>query len=958
MRGVAAITKRDLASTFLVPTGWIVLAAWGLVATLVFMLVVFQEGQPATLRSVISIAGWALLIVAPAVAMRSFAEEARLGTLEVLLTSPLSALELVVGKLLAGVLVLVFLAVPILVLALITESYGDPDPGELACGMLGLLLYGSALVSIGVLVSTRTSSQVVAYLVTFFAWFLLVLAAKGMPTLLTELVPYGLMSANELVAWVEVLRSLDPMLRLDEFAIGLLDTSNIAFFLVIIVFFAILAASSLSSPLRSRGTTGGRTSRAFASATGVLGLVLAGVATVLVASSPTARYQADLTKTRAYSLRPATIELLNSLEPGWSVRMFVAQDDADPVTMRLVDEVVERMDSVTPALSAERIDPVDPRSVGRYDAVLEEYVARDRPIIDQWEAEIQEGLSAFESLRALARNLGPDTQGLLLELPAELPARAAIERIVLVLGTIADEGFTFTEFIQENLRSTAQRPLPAWRLARASVAANNANQATELERLVDVMRAWSIDPSLPGSLRTWAAANLPEIERVASDLRSTAASLERLEKNQPLPISVIAESVAEGDVAIVDGPGGSIVIPAWQLFPSEAVRDTGDGVVVGFDRRFQGEETLASAIRALQIGSMPRVVIVHPEPRTMLRPTDEGMDYSGLVDALRRARYEVTEWIPGRTSRPIEEDDRTTVWMVMPALQRQGLEYSEAEKAVIDATRKLIEEGRPVLLTVARSILPMVGQPDPWAEVAAGMGLRTNTGEVVFEWAPELAANPNQGTRVRVWQEIDGPTRKPQTGGPATAIAEAMRGKRFFVTHATPISINEEVLDRTTVLAAVDPGPLRWIESDWRGDGVRIEAPPAEGDRDSARMFEAPVPIAVALDAMEEDGPGRLIMVGSGSWALSAFVNDAGNLGDQRLVLANPGNRELALSAVAWLAGLDELVATGASGREVARFEGVDTANRRLYWVLLPLLLGVGPLVVGAGVWSWRRSAR
>ena len=958
MKGVFAITRRDLASTFLVPTGWIVLAAWGLVAALVFMLLSFQEGQPATLRSVVSIAGWVLLIVAPAIAMRSFAEEARLGTLEVLLTSPLSAFELVIGKLLAGLLVLVVMAVPIVVLAIVTEIYGDPDPGELVCGMLGLLLYGSGLVSIGILVSTRTSSQVVAYLVTFFAWFLLVLVAKGLPTLLTQMVPYGLMSADELVAWVEGLRSLDPMLRLDEFAIGLLDTSNIVFFLVIIVFFAILAAISLASPLRARASSGGCASRGISMVVGIVGLAIAGVATVLVASAPMARYQADLTKTRAYSLRPTTIELLESLEPGWSVRMFVAQDDADPVTMRLVDEVVQRMDSVTPSLSAERIDPVDPRSVGRYDAVLEEYVARDQAMIDEWEAEIDQGLVAFEDLRTLARNLGPDTQGLLAELSVELPARAAIERIVLVLGTIADEGITFTEFIQENLQSTAQRPLPAWRLARASVAANNANQATELERLVDVMRTWSIDPTLPRSLRDWAAGSLPDVERVASGLRSTAASLELLEKNQPLPISVIAESVAEGDVAIVDGPGGSIVIPAWQLFPSEAVREAGDGVVVGFDRRFQGEETLASAIRALQIGSMPRVVIVHPESRTMLRSTDDGMDYSGMVDALRRARYEVTEWIPGRTSRPGEVKDRTTVWMVMPALQRQGLEYSDAEKAVIDATSELLEEGRPVLLTVARSLMPMVGQPDPWADVAAGMGLRTQTGEVVFEWAPELATNTNQGTRIRVWQEIDGPPRSQELAGPAAAVAEAMRGKRFFVTHPTPISINDEVLDRTTVLAAIDSGPLRWIESDWRGDGVRIEGPPANGDRESARMIETPVPIAVALDAGDNDDLGRLIVVGSGSWALSAFVNDAGNLGDQRLVLANPGNRELALSAVAWLAGLDELVATGASGREVARFEGVDSVTRNVFGVVLPLLLGVGPLLVGAGVWSWRRSAR
>lgn len=958
MKGSIAIARRDLASTFLVPTGWIVLAAWGLVATLIFMLVSFREGQPATLRAVISVAGWALLVVAPALSMRSFAEEARLGTLEVLLTSPLSALELVVGKLSAAILSLVVLAVPILVLALVTELHGDPDPGELASGLLGLLLYGGCLVSIGILVSTRTSSQVVAYLLTFFAWFLLVLLAKGLPSLLPELVPFGVISADRVVAWVDVLRSLDPMSRLDDFAIGLLDTSNIVFFLGFIVFFAILSAASLSSPLRPRTSNGGRVSRGFATVLGVIGLAIAVVAGIVASSAPMVRYQADLTKTRAYSLRSTTIELLESLEPGWSVRMFVAQDDADPVTMRLVDEVIQRMDSATPSFSAERIDPVDPRSVGRYEAVLEEYVDRDRSTIEEWEREIGDGLAAFEDLRALTRDLGPDTAVILEDVPAELPVRESLERIVLVFGTIAEEGGAFTEYIEENLRSTVQRPLPGWRLARASVAANNANQAKELERLVDAMREWSIDPNLPRRLREWATLRLPGVEKVTGRLRATATTLDTLEKRAPLPIAVIAESVAEGDVAIVDGPGGSIVIPAWQLFPSETVRQSGDGVVVGFDRRFQGEETLAAAIRALRIGTMPRVVLVHPEERTMLRPTDDGMDYSGVVEALRRARYDVVEWIPGRTERPNRMIDRTTVWMVMPALQRTGLEYSDSEKAVLEAATGLIEEGRPVLLTVARSLMPMVGQDDPWAAVAATSGLRAETGEVVFEWSSDLVDESVRGNRVRVWQEIDGPPRGGPISGPAASVAEALRGKRFFVTHATPISIDEAMQERATVLAAIEPGPLRWVESDWRGDGARIEGPPSGTGDETGRPIETPVPVAVAVEPVDGAKAGRLVIVGSGGWALSAFVNDAGNLGDQRLVLANPGNRELVLSAVAWLAGLDELVATGSSGREVARFEGVDATTRNVFGILLPSILGLGPLLIGAGVWSWRRSGR
>ncbi len=947
MRGVLAIARRDLLSTFLVPTGWIVLAGWALVAALVFVFATFREGQPATLRAVVSIAGWALVVVAPAISMRSFAEESRLGTLEVLLTSPLGAIELVLGKLLAAIAVLAVLGAPIVALGGLAEAYGDPDPGELATGLLGLLLSGTALVSIGILVSTRTSSQVVAYLVTFFAWFAIILLAKGLPAVVPELASGELVDPAVLLAWMDRLRSLDPLVRLDDFAIGLLDTGNIAYFVAITAFFTIASAVSLAAPRRPRPASGGRRLLGgIATVVGLVGVAVAAVAGTSLLEAPALRYEADLTKTRAYSLRPSTIELLESLEPGWSIRLLVAEDDTDPVTMRLVDEVVTRMDAATPNLVAERIDPVDPRSVGRYESFLEEMVDRDRETIAAWESSIERGVAAFEALRELGRGIAPSAAETVAAMSPDDSARPAVERIGLVLGTLADEGGAFTEFIRDTMASNARRPLPDWRLARASVAGNDATYASELEQLADTLRSWSIDPKLSPAVRRWADEIVLPVEEIAADLRLAASDLETLETRKPLAIATLAASIEAGDLAIVDGPRGSVIIPAWQLFPASTVRGGGD-VVIGFDRRFQGEETLAAAIRSLRIGTMPRVVVVHAEDRTMLRPTDDGLEVAGIVDALRTARFEVEEWMPGRTPRPIAESDRPTVWYVTPPLQRSGLEYSEAERALLDATRALLAEGEPVMITFARSLLPLVGQADPWASIAGGFGIEVDTGRVVFEWSPDLA----EGGAVRTWQEIDAPP--ANANGPAAAVADALRGKRLFLSHPTPITIASEAAGRVGVLAEVRPGPLRWVESDWRGDGSSITGPSDEG------RLDGPVPIAVAVEAPSNTGrPQRLVLVGSGGWGLSAIVNDAGTLGGDRVVLANPGNRELALSGVAWLAGLDELVATAASGREVARFEGVTESARTTWGLLLPIVFGGGPLLLGAGVWSIRRAGR
>ncbi|MDA0296326.1 MAG: ABC transporter permease [Planctomycetota bacterium] len=945
MKGMLAIARRDLASTFLVPTGWIILAGWGLVASIIFAFASFQEGEPATLRAVISIAGWAIAVVAPAISMRSFAEEARLGTLEILLTSPLSALELVLGKFIAGVGVLSVLGIPILVLFGVAEIYGNPDPGELASGLLGLLLAGASLIALGLLVSTRTSSQVVAYLVTFFVFFAVVLVAKGVPVLV-EFLPANFLTPEKTLAWIEWTAGLDPLLRLDEFAIGLFDSANLGWFIAVSAFFLFAGGVSLAAPRRIRPTT--RSRRIFAmllSATGILGAAVSAIAFSVLLESPLLRIEADLTKTRAYSLQSSTVELLESLEPGWSVRLLVARDDADPVTMRQVDEVVQRMDEVTPSLEAERIDPVDPRSIARYEAVLESLVLRDNATISIWERKIQAGVEAFESLRAVGRDVAPSAAALLLELPEESPIHPLIEGIGLVFGTLADQGGAFTAFIDESLRSTSQQPLPNWRLARVSLAANNGTQAGEIEQVADVLRQWEIDPGLPASARDWSAITIPAIEAVAVQLRASGDELDVLENEHPLVAAVIAESIAEGDVAIVDGPHGSLVIPAWQLFPASAIRQGGDGAVVGFDRRFQGEETLAAAIRALQLGQMPRVVFVHAEDRSLLRDRDDGLEVAGITNALRTARFDVAEWIPGRTERPLAAPDRVTVWFVMPPLQRKGLEYSDAEKALLGAATGLIAEGQPVLLTVARSMLPLVGKPDPWSTVASTLGLEIDTAQVVFEWMPDMA----EGGSVKTWQEIDG--HPPANDAPGGAIIEALRGKRLFVSHATPINVVPTTSSSAVVLAEVRPNALRWLENDWRGDGVQIEKMPG-GDR-----FDGPIPVAVAVESMGENGMQRLVAVGSGGWVLSALVNEAGTLGGDRLVLTNPGNRELALSSIAWLAGLDELVATAATGGEISRFSGLSDGSRAAWGFGLMALLGLGPMLLGTAVWSMRRAA-
>jgi ABC-2 type transport system permease protein len=172
MSRVLVIAWQELRSFFLSPAGWIVPAIFLFGSGLVFMQSVFHAGHPATLRAVIGFNAIFLLIAAPAIVMGSICESKRRGTLPLLQASPASSSEIIVGKWLGGLGVLVVLLIPTLLQVLLLEWYGRPDLGAVASGYLGLLLLSGAVIASGLLASSLVGSQAVAFLVTCIGWVL------------------------------------------------------------------------------------------------------------------------------------------------------------------------------------------------------------------------------------------------------------------------------------------------------------------------------------------------------------------------------------------------------------------------------------------------------------------------------------------------------------------------------------------------------------------------------------------------------------------------------------------------------------------------------------------------------------------------------------------------------------------------------------------------------------------
>lgn len=235
MTPALTIARREFASMFRLPVGWVVIALFLLLTGGVFALTL-SPGAPASLRDFFGVSAWLLMPVAPAISMRLLAEERRTGSDEPLLTAPVSDLAVVVGKYLGAWCFMACMLAPTVVFPVILWAVADPrpDPGPVLAGYLSLALQGSLYLAIGAAVSAMTSSQTLAYLATLFP--------------ILGLLLLGTISPEMLPGWLRVgVSALSIQARASDFARGIIDTAHIAFFLLACAWFLWLAHTALGA---------------------------------------------------------------------------------------------------------------------------------------------------------------------------------------------------------------------------------------------------------------------------------------------------------------------------------------------------------------------------------------------------------------------------------------------------------------------------------------------------------------------------------------------------------------------------------------------------------------------------------------------------------------------------------------------------------------------------------------
>lgn len=248
LRNVMAIADKELRSYFASPIAYIIIGLFALLFGWFFYVYLMFFAQRAAgmgggggpvnintdmIRGVLMNSAVIILFVMPMITMRTYAEEKRSGTIELLLTSPLTDVQIILGKFFGAMGLYAAMLLVTMVYMAMLFYFGNPEWKPIAAGYLGLFLMGGCFISVGLLLSSLTKNQIVAGVLTFTVFLLLwVLNWR----------------ADQSGPWAgPILNHLSIVDHFDDFARGIIDTKHLVYYLSFITFGLFLTAKSVDS---------------------------------------------------------------------------------------------------------------------------------------------------------------------------------------------------------------------------------------------------------------------------------------------------------------------------------------------------------------------------------------------------------------------------------------------------------------------------------------------------------------------------------------------------------------------------------------------------------------------------------------------------------------------------------------------------------------------------------------
>ena len=358
-----SLLKKEITSFFGSFTGYVVVFVF-LLATSLFLWVFpgnynIPESGYSSLEGLFSLAPWVYLFLVPAITMRLFAEEKRLGTMEVLLTRPLSVFQIVFAKFLAGLLLVSISLLPTLIYFYSVFALGNPvgniDTGGTWGAYIGLFFLAAIYVAIGLLASSFTDNQIFAFIIALFLSFFAYLgfdlvASMQLPSTVQQTISgFGI---NE--HYISISR-------------GVVDSRDLMYFIVAVFLFLFLTSRIIhfhKINLRKEIKSGA--------------LVLVGIVLIAVISGQFF-FRLDLTAEKRYSITTVSKKLVKNLEKPINISLFL-DGELPPGFRKLQQSIVEKIADFN-AYSSQRInlyiiDPYEISDNKRRDQLFGELVAK------------------------------------------------------------------------------------------------------------------------------------------------------------------------------------------------------------------------------------------------------------------------------------------------------------------------------------------------------------------------------------------------------------------------------------------------------------------------------------------------------------------------------------------------------------------------------------------------------
>ena len=887
------VLNRELRSLVATPLVWGAAAAVAIPAGMGFAFGGLVAGSVADLSRAIGISLWCVGTAACVLGARSVPSERRAGTWDLTLASPIHIATVLHAKFTAIAVAGAALLLPIFLQAIVLSTVATPSWSVITCGALGLWLIIVAASGVGLLAGVVVRSNagaIVASLTAIAAWI-------------------ALCRGGQSLHWPAIASAafaLDPLRRGEDFTRGTVDLGSAVALLAMGVGSAWCAGAwainDAQMPTKSREL------QRFAMCAGVFVAVVSTVIAVRGASAPTVSVQAS--SMFSGSLQPATKKFISQSAAPMNITLLSAKGNADLASLRNARAVLARASRGVLAdgtfLNCQEFDSLELVDAEKSAAMFEMIEASESKNVNAWRQANDTGLEVFRSIESFADASEAQIQTLANALAKDDPARVKLESFAAAMNKTALQGQSVREAISQMATPTPERPLGNAEGAGRKLANELKWWSNTLQQVADIVanRLQTFTPAMATIVR--------QTQRnCARHAEQAKAAQDQIDQLPPLRLSEVAAAMQYPPTLIVSGTKGVAAIPAWQM------RTSVDAT----------ELALAEAIRCAEGAPRIAATIVHAQSASPLESVSGGGDLSHIVQSLRAARVEVDEWNPSKGARPFTQGVKR-VWIVVPPLDRSAQEPDAAESALLAATRQLASEGENIFITATANPFAAMGMSDPWADLFQYAGLRAKSGQVVLD----LGARSENVKELRSFIEFSG-----SDVGHGAGMSSA--NENILWPMPIPIEITKRESWTATAVELIQPAPQRWIESDPRVVSRSMDAAP-EG-----KVFTQAIPVLVV--AQRDDGI-RLAISGGLSWLLT--LHSGMSDGDSR-ALRFPGNRDLAIGVIRWLAGSEAISTAADTGRVPELGQQSRVILSAFSLVVIPLSMAL----TGSLIWKSRK---